>query len=307
MRGEIITGVAVAGICSVVLWFSRRSASKSSGEQVMVRVGPKTRLIISTSGRPRSLRRYQILLQELLGLDIAYVPISSATGKIDPQHFSWALRGMNCIGGAISKDIKHTIIPFLDEVDELAQKVQSVNTVVHTHDSRLVGYNTDAMGFRQAIKGGISASKFSIKTAVVYGYGGVSSVVFHVLKELGIQVFVTGRRIEQARARAEEFDVQVFERGSAPCDLFVNATPVTDTDLNLAKNFLPALKGSKCAFDHEMPGRCLKEYCDEHNIFHIPGTAMYYPQMSMQWEMFLPDKAEVLTSLLVEADAAANL
>jgi shikimate 5-dehydrogenase len=271
----------------------------------MVRVGPKTRLIISTSGREKSLRRYQILLQELLGLDMAYVPISSATGKIDPQHFAWALRGMNCIGGAISKDIKHTIIPFLNEIDELAQQVQSVNTVIHTHDSRLIGYNTDAMGFREAITGGIRSSKLVLKTAVVYGYGGVSSVVFHVLKALGIKVFVTGRRMEQARARAKEFGVHVFETGTPPCDLFVNATPVTDQDLALAQNFLPALKGSKCAFDHEMPGKCLQEYCEEHGIFHIPGTAMYYPQMAMQWELFLPDKAKVLPALLVEADKAA--
>ena len=298
--------LAAAGAAlAAVLW---RSSNTPTNGGVAIRIGQKTRFIISTSGRPKSLRRYQILLQELLRLDLAYVPISSSSGKIDPQHYVWALRGMNCLGGAISKDIKHTIIPFLDEIDELAQEVQSVNTVIN-NGGKLSGYNTDAMGFRQAIIRGIVESKIKVKTAVVYGYGGVSSVVFHVLKELGMQVFVTGRRMEQARARAKEFGVGVFEGGSTPaCDLFVNATPVTDTDLGLAINFLPALAGAKCAFDHEMPGRCLQEYCADHGIFHIPGTAMYYPQMSLQWELFLPNEAVGgrLPALLLEADERAG-
>ena len=62
-------------------------------------------------------------------------------------------------------------------------------------------------------------------------------------------------------------------------DLFVNATPVTDPDLALAANLLPALRGCKAAFDHEMPGKCLAGYCAVHGLARIPGTSMYYPQV----------------------------
>ena len=39
-------------------------------------VGAGTRYIISTSGRASSIRRYERLLQELLQLNMAYLPIS---------------------------------------------------------------------------------------------------------------------------------------------------------------------------------------------------------------------------------------
>ena len=67
-----------------------------------------------------------------------------------------ALRGMRCLGGAISKDIKGSIMPLLDEVDELARAVGAVNTViVRDGGARLVGYNTDAAGFEAAIVAGL--------------------------------------------------------------------------------------------------------------------------------------------------------
>jgi shikimate 5-dehydrogenase len=279
----------------------------SNEDRVSVCVGAKTRFIISTSGRPKSLRRYKCLLQELLELDVAYIPISSPKkdGKIDPKRFTDTIKGMNCLGGAISKDIKHTVIKYLDEIDSLAEKVQSVNTVIRLPNDTLKGYNTDALGFRQAITNGIGHAGVTVKTAVVYGYGGVSSVVFHVLQDLGIRVFVTGRNLESAATRAAEFNVEKFDKNATgPCDLFVNATPVTDKPLDQAQNFLAALEGCKCAFDHEMPGSFLAEYCARHNIAHIPGTAMYYPQMAMQWQLFLSGLVPkaLLFGLLMDAD-----
>ena len=81
-----------------------------------VGITASTQYIISTSGRPSSMRRYQTLLQRLLCLDIAYIPISSPSegGKILPDRFTMAIRGMNAIGGAISRDIKgenHLCLP----------------------------------------------------------------------------------------------------------------------------------------------------------------------------------------------------
>ena len=36
-------------------------------------------------------------------------------------------------------------MPFLDEIDPLAEAIGAVNTVVN-EDGRLIGYNTDGMG-----------------------------------------------------------------------------------------------------------------------------------------------------------------
>lgn len=81
-------------------------------DNVSFNIGPNTRYIISTSGRISSLRRYKTLLQDELQLDIAYLPVHSMIAsepKIDPEQFVWTLRGLPCIGGAISRDIKETV------------------------------------------------------------------------------------------------------------------------------------------------------------------------------------------------------
>eukprot|EP00966_Prymnesium_polylepis_P038754 899437-Prymnesium_polylepis.1 len=158
---------AAAAAALGVLYLIRRRRQHAT--IVRVAISPTTRYIISTSGRPTSARRYRVLLEDLLRADVAYLPISSPEGKIDPQCFAWALRGLNAIGGAISKDIKGTITPFLDEVDPLAAQVGAVNTVIR-RGTRLHGYNTDALGFERAIRAAIAGVE--VKTAVCYGYGG---------------------------------------------------------------------------------------------------------------------------------------
>lgn len=243
-----------------------------------------TKYIISTSGRPTSIRRYERLLQEILGLNIAYIPISSVdeAAKILPEDFVHAIRGLGAIGGAISKDIKGKVIDHLDELDELATRVQSVNTVIRRGD-RLVGYNTDAHGFEVAIRQGIAG--MGIETALVYGYGGVFNVVYHVLKNLGLKVYVTGRRSEAVAQINEQYGLKPHD--GSPKQLFINASPVTDKPLSEAPGFVEAVQGSEVVFDHEMPGQYLLDFCNAHGIKHIPGTAMYYPQMYRQWALFL--------------------
>ena len=60
-----------------------------------------------------------------------------------------------------------------------------MNTVIRTRDAAtgrvmLTGHNTDAEGFIQAIASGLESHglKDKVTKAVVYGYGGVSTVVF---------------------------------------------------------------------------------------------------------------------------------
>lgn len=275
-----------------------------------VLIGAGTRYILSTSGRPSSLERYRRLLQDVLRADVAYVPISApGGGAIDPRRFCAALRGLNAIGGAISRDIKASVVPLLDEVDPLAARIGAVNTVLVRPGGRLCGYNTDAGGFREAVTAGIRASGAAVRTAVVYGYGGVANVVVHVLREMGIRVLLTGRRAAEARRRAAELGAAALCDVAAPrAELLVNAAPVTDRPLRDAAGLLPALAlGVRVVFDHEMPGAALREHCASHGIHHIPGTAMYYPQMHQQWALFLDGLAAAgdVPRLIAEAEKGA--
>lgn len=213
--------------------------------------------------------------------------MSASEPKIDPEKFVWTLRGMPCIGGAISRDIKEAVVPFLDDIDDLAKEINSVNTIIR-RGNRLKGYNTDALGFREAILKGVQSSGITIKTAVVYGYGGVTNCVVSVLKSLGIEVFITGRRQDAIEAKAAQLQIEPWtEQQKGSIDLFVNASPVTHHPLIDAVNFLNAIEGCRIAFDHEMPGVYLEEHCSQEGIFLIKGTEMYLPQMVAQWGLFL--------------------
>lgn len=44
---------------------------------ITMKIGPQTRYIVSTSGRISSMQRYRKLLQDILQLDLAYIPIHS--------------------------------------------------------------------------------------------------------------------------------------------------------------------------------------------------------------------------------------
>ena len=276
--------------------------------------------IISTSGREKSVQRYKLLLSGLSITDISYQVFVTGNedGVITAEEFAAAVRSKDspCIGAAISKDIKGKIIPFLDKLDETADEVQSVNTIVMNSSGVLTGYNTDITGFRLAIKGAIAeaAQKYerTCKHAIVYGYGGVTSVVVHVLRSLGIeQIYLTGRNLEKARERAVELSCLAWNPNT-PCDLFVNASPVTDQPLAAADNFLASLSpssGGPCVvFDHEMPGQCLKDWAlAQEKLVYVAGYEMYYPQMKQQWELFLANyasKEDVATTLdaLVRAE-----
>lgn len=50
---------------------------------VNMKIGPQTRYIVSTSGRISSMQRYRKLLQDILQLDIAYIPIHSNSSIIN--------------------------------------------------------------------------------------------------------------------------------------------------------------------------------------------------------------------------------
>ena len=275
---------------------SSSGGSDSGSWRVLVPVGSETRYIISTSGRPASARRYRELLR-LLELDVAYIPFSSPS-KVDPQRFASALRGLHALGGAISKDIKGSIAAHLDELDPLARDIGAVNTVVCRKDGKLVGYNTDAAGFEVAIREGTAGR--TVKSAVVYGYGGVTACVVAVLRKMKIAVRITGRRRDAAASRAAELGVEVFDaakHGDGRTDLFVNAAPVTDEPLGGAAGFLDALAGCRVAFDHELDGRYLREWCEAREVVHIPGKSMYYPQMVAQWQLLLEGHVDETTKL----------
>ena len=99
-----------------------------------------------------------------------------------------ALRGLN-----VTIPYKEQIWPFLDEVASSAARVGAVNVVEFRADGRLVGHNTDYVGFRESVRHFLGAIPPVGLRALVLGSGGASKAVEVALRDLNIGYWVVSR------------------------------------------------------------------------------------------------------------------
>jgi shikimate dehydrogenase len=107
-----------------------------------------------------------------------------------------------------------------DELDEFAQKVGAVNTIVN-REGKLYGYNTDAPGFLRAI------NEFkNIKTVLFLGAGGTAQSTSVVLRDAGYEVTLLNRSEKRLEKFQESgFKTYTFDTFQAEkFDLIVNMT-----------------------------------------------------------------------------------
>ena len=93
--------------------------------------------------------RMQNAMIQKVGLDYVYVPLN-----INPNELHQAMDGFSAMtikGFNVTIPFKETIIPFLDEQDDLSAAIGAVNTVVNDRGV-LKGYNTDGNGFLLSLK-----------------------------------------------------------------------------------------------------------------------------------------------------------
>ena len=128
---------------------------------------------------------------EKMGIDYLYVPFrvkKEALGKAIQGMRALNIRGLN-----VTIPHKVAVIPFLDELDPLAERIGAVNTIVND-DGALRGYNTDATGFLQALlERGVEPRE---KNIVILGAGGASRAISFVLAERGAHLVILNRLLE---------------------------------------------------------------------------------------------------------------
>jgi len=135
-------------------------------------------------------------------LDYYHLDIHYEAWETGPQKLEAIiakLREPRKLGANVTVPYKEAVLPLLDEVDELASLIGAVNTVVK-RDNRLLGFNTDAPGFIQALnkEGHFEAEG---KRVVILGAGGVArAVCFALVREEASSLVIINRT--QARAEA---------------------------------------------------------------------------------------------------------
>ncbi|MEE2600665.1 MAG: shikimate dehydrogenase [SAR324 cluster bacterium] len=156
---------------------------------------------------------------------------------VKPEHVRKALDGirvMNIAGINVTVPHKSSVIPYLDEVTPLAQKIGAVNTILNTN-GYLTGTNTDVSGFIRSL----SALNFSPKTTTValLGAGGSARAVLAGLADAGAsRILIHNRNAERAESLVTEFSqhfpktqlaaVSLQTVKQSNLDLLVNTTTV---------------------------------------------------------------------------------
>lgn len=113
---------------------------------------------------------------------------------------------------------KQAVIPYMDEIDPVAQRIGAINCIVNK-DGKLKGYNTDYAGFRDMLAAHDVPTEGT--KAAVLGTGGASKAIYEALIELGCTPIKVSRTKKEGVLTYEE----LYER-EKEFDLIVNTTPV---------------------------------------------------------------------------------
>lgn len=137
-------------------------------------------------------------------------------------------------GVNVTHPYKRTIVQYLDDLSEGARRIGAVNTVAMTGD-KLVGHNTDEVGFAQSFRHGLMDAPR--KYVVQIGAGGAGAATANALIQVGVERLVI-YDLEQSRAQslvedlATHYDARKIAvagplvEALAAADGAVNATPM---------------------------------------------------------------------------------
>jgi shikimate dehydrogenase len=135
------------------------------------------------------------------------------------------IRGLGIRGASVTIPHKTAILPLLDGLDAVAEKIGAVNTVAWKN-GKLIGYNTDWQGALSALE---EKTALRDRRVVLLGAGGAARAIAFGLKQKGCRVFLFNRTLAKAARLAAELG---FVHGalasieSLDADILINATSV---------------------------------------------------------------------------------
>ena len=153
-----------------------------------------------------------------LGMDWAYLAF-----RVEPMQVEAAIRAIVALGMAgvnVTIPHKEAAAVLVDEVDDVAQALGSVNTI-HNVDGLLRGYSTDGPGFVRSVEE--TGVALSGKAAALIGAGGSARAVAYALAKAGVGALtIAARRPHKAEEVAAMVERQA-KRAVAAVDLASDA------------------------------------------------------------------------------------
>ncbi len=229
-----------------------------------------------------------------LAMNRAYVPLEVKNVKEGLT----GLRALGFRGVSVTVPHKEAVIPFLDEIDPVAEKIGAVNTLVfqpgHDGQVHLRGLNTDWLGANTALAEKVNLQESRV---LLIGAGGSAKAVGFGLIEAGAEVIIANRTAKSGKALADLLDcsfVALAEVASVSADVLINTTSVGMEPDNEGIAVPPALlSGFSVVMDivyAPLETRLLRE-AKAAGCQTIDGLAMLLYQGIAQFEIWTGEKA----------------
>jgi shikimate dehydrogenase len=133
------------------------------------------------------------------------IPAVYTAFEVKAEQLQDAIQGVKALNiKGINVTIPHKveIMRYLDELDDHALRIGAVNTVVH-HDGKLIGYNTDGIGYTRSLKEETGCT-LQGKRVLIIGAGGASRGIAYALAQEGLdRMYVANRSLDKATQLAE--------------------------------------------------------------------------------------------------------
>ena len=210
------------------------------------------------------------------------------------------LRVLDMLGANISMPYKKKVLPYLDQVDESAQLIGSINTIVQK-DGCLTGYNTDGLGFLKSLPKTFSMKD---KKLVLLGAGGAATaIVLEAIRQgvAEIHLFVRPESLAKYQAiysplsEALSFSIVLHDLSSwdqvnammVGADLLINATGLgmDGVSLPVPKDFTFP-KGCLVADLAYFPAKTpFLQLAEKQEVQTVNGLGMLFHQAALAFEL----------------------
>ena len=195
---------------------------------------------VALLGKPLRRRHSQVMHDaafDAAGIDARYVLMELEPDAVEPA--VEAAHGKDWLGLGVTAPYKRVVAGLVDEVEPDAERIGAVNNVLRRDDGSLLGFNSDAPGFRAGVELAMGRPLRDTRIVVAGAGGAAHAVVFACLTAGAADITIGSRNVGAAEAivrrfrglgigaiRAVELGGSFFEEATGAAGLAVNATTV---------------------------------------------------------------------------------
>jgi shikimate dehydrogenase len=230
------------------------------------------------------------------GIDARYELLELEPGAVEEA--VQQARKSDWLGLQVTAPYKRLVASLCDEVEADAAMIGAVNSVTRSATGKLLGFNTDAPGFRAAVELAMGRSLAEADIVVAGAGGAAHAVVFACLRAGARRVTIGNRTVVSAAALADRLadagsgssaavalGSPDFVAALRTADLAVNATTVgmLDPGTTIPVDLLPA---SATVFDlvYVPPETALLRAARARGLPAVNGSEMLIQQAAIAFE-----------------------